>query len=229
MREFRSIGEAWVCLVNAIMQDGKAMGSEGLELLGVSVAFPAAQDSDPVLERFGDTRMITEMKQVFFGVGVGELGHSYAGLMRGPGGRNDLEDIIELLRAEPWSKRAVLTLCGEGNGKVPCINTVQFLVRDNLRTIYFARGQDAFRKFYADALCVADMARKVAAGLGATNGSISGFIGSCHVYHQDRPAVDRLLREEKPHTLGSDAETPRRPQQPATGGPKTGHHEKGGA
>ena len=115
--------------------------------------------------------------------------------MRGPGGRNDLKDVIALLRAEPWSKRAVLTLCGEGDGKVPCVNTVQFLLRDTLRTIYFARGQDAFRKFYADALCLADMAATVAAGLGAATGSISGFIGSCHVYHADRPAIDRLLAE----------------------------------
>jgi hypothetical protein len=199
MQEFRSVGDAWVFLVNATVQDGSPMGSEGLELLGASVAFVAATDRDPIVERFGEPAMMADMRGVFFGGATGSLNHSYARLMRGPGGRNDLEDVIALLRVEPWSKRAVLTLCGDGNGKVPCLNTVQFLLRDKLRTVYFARGQDAFRKFYADALCVADMARRVAVGLGTASGSISGFIGSCHVYHSDRNAIDRFLGQARPY------------------------------
>jgi thymidylate synthase len=71
---------------------------------------------------------------------------------------------------------------------------MQFLIRKGqLRTIYFARGQDAFRKFYADALCVAKMARRVASSLGLPAGLVEGFIGSSHVYHRDREAIDRFL------------------------------------
>ena len=68
---FPSVGQAWVSLVKAIVQKGAPMGSEGLELLGVSVGFPAAVDRDPVLERFGDARMIGAMKGVFFGAEPG--------------------------------------------------------------------------------------------------------------------------------------------------------------
>jgi thymidylate synthase len=114
--------------------------------------------------------------------------------MRGPCGRHDLEDIISLLRAEPSSTRAVVTLCGLGDGKVPCINVIQFLVRAGiLRTLYFARGQDAFKKFYADALCLAKMARRVAEELGLPADAVSGFIGSSHVYHEDQPAIEDFL------------------------------------
>ena len=88
----------------------------------------------------------------------------------------------------------MVTLCGSGNGKVPCINVVQFLNRkDMLQSIYFARGQDAFRKFYADGLCVAKMARRVAGALDLPAGRVEGFIGSSHVYHRDRQAIDRFL------------------------------------
>ncbi len=73
-----------------------------------------------------------------------------------------------------------------------------FCLRGNLSTVYFARGQDAFRKFYADALCIGDMSRKVAAGVGVATGTITGFIGSCHFYHEDRRAIDRLLQQAKP-------------------------------
>ncbi len=162
----------------------------------MEVGFAIHDQRDGILERFGDRQMIGEMEKVFFADGPNALGHSYAGLMRGPGGRNDLRDIVDLLRAEPWTKRAVLTLCGPPNGKVPCVNVVQFLVRGGaLRLMYFARGQDMFRKFYADGLCVCAMARSVAGDLGLPPGRVTGLIGSAHLYHQDMPAVRRVLEE----------------------------------
>jgi thymidylate synthase len=136
------------------------------------------------------------MEEVFFGRNPTVFGHSYAGLMRGPGGRNDLLDIIDLLKKEPWSKRATLTLCGEANSKVPCINVVQFLVRENaVQAFYFARGQDIFRKFYADGHCIGCLAQKVAQGLGIKAGLVTGFIGSSHIYHSDMTAIRRVLED----------------------------------
>ena len=191
---FASLGETWMKLVRMTVQTGISLNGEGLELLGVQVAFPTEVEGDELIRQFGDSRMIDEMNRVFFADGANALGHSYANLMRGPDGRNDFQDVISLLRAEPASKRAVVTLCGPGGGKVPCINVVQFLVRSGaVQTIYFARGQDAFKKFYADALCLAKMARRVAANLDLPAGAVSGFIASSHVYHADRPAIDDFL------------------------------------
>ena len=188
------LGETWLKLVRTTVKSGVPVAGEGLELLGVSVVFSAAVENDELIREFGDRRMIDEMDHVFFANGSGALGHSYAQLLRGPDGRSDFADIISLLRAEPASKRAVVTLCGTGGGKVPCVNVVQFLVREgSLRAIYFARGQDAFKKFYADALCLAKMTRLVAEGLGMPAGTVSGFIGSSHVYHEDRAAIDDFL------------------------------------
>jgi thymidylate synthase len=189
-----SLGESWLKLVQTTVQNGISVNDESLELLEVRVAFSASTEGDELIRQFGDSRMMADMERVFFADGANALGHCYANLMRGPGGRRDLQDIISLLRAEPASKRAVVTLCGLGEGKVPCINVIQFLFRAGaLRTIYFARGQDAFKKFYADALCVAKMARRVAEELSLPADTVSGFIGSSHVYHADRPAIDDFL------------------------------------
>ena len=194
-----TLGQSWINLLDRIVKTGTPMAEEGTECLAIKVAFASQARPDPVLERFGNRQIMAEMKKVFFAEGPNALGHSYAGLMRGPGGRNDLQDVIALLRTEPWSKRAVLTLCGPPNGKVPCINIVQFLIRDNrLQTVYFARGQDVFRKFYADGLCVASMARTVAKGVGVRVGPVTGFIGSGHIYHSDRDAIEKVLRDGKP-------------------------------
>jgi thymidylate synthase len=199
-QRYGSLGEAWINLVQMTVQNGSPLNGECLELLEAKVSFPAMTDGDELIRQFGDGRMMAAMENVFFEDGANALGHSYAKLMRGPGGRHDLEDIISLLRAEPASKRAVLTLCGLGDGKVPCINTIQFLVRDSaLRTIYFARGQDAFKKFYADALCLAKMACRVADALGLPADAVSGFIGSSHVYYEDRLAIDNFL--ERGHQI----------------------------
>ena len=193
------------------------MGNEGYECLGLEVGFPAETGDDEILERFADAQMIADMQKVFFGEGPNPLGHSYAKLIRGPAGRNDLLDVIELLHSKPWSKRAVITLCGHGEGKVPCINVVQFLFRDGIiHTLYFARGQDAFRKFYADVLCVASMARMVARGLQIPAGMVRGFIGSCHIYHHDLASIRLLVEQTKNefvnlHSAGKPGDGPLTP------------------
>ena len=191
---FGSIGQTWFHLVGQTAQNGKPLNTEGLELTEVRVSFPARDQDDELIREFGDAHMVAEMQKVFFADQSNSLGHSYAKLMRGPFGKHDFQDVISLLKTEPDSKRAVVTFCGEGNGKVPCINVVQFLIREGaVRAIYFARGQDAYKKFYADALCIAMMARCVAEGLGLEAGTVSGFIGSSHIYHQDRKAIDDFL------------------------------------
>ena len=191
---FDTLGEAWINLVQVTLQAGLNADSDYYELLGVRISFPAADKTDAVLTQFCDSRVAADMEKVFFSDAPNSFGHSYASLMSGPAGRRDLQDVVDLLRARPSSKRAVVTLCGSGNGKVPCVNVVQFLRRKGLlQTIYFARGQDAYRKFYADGLCVAKMARRVASALDLPVGTVEGFIGSSHVYQRDREAIDRFL------------------------------------
>jgi thymidylate synthase len=192
--ESPTLGQSWIDLVNRIFRLGSPMGEEGMELLGVQVQYPALTEGDAVIREFGDPHMVAEITKVFLTGEANDLGHSYAELMRGPFGKSDLSDIIALLKTEPWSKRALVTFCGEGNGKVPCVNVVQFLVREgSVQAIYFARGQDAFQKFYADGLCLAKMAEIVGAGLSLPARRVRGFIGSSHLYHRDRGAIERML------------------------------------
>jgi len=180
------------------------MGEEGSELLGVNVSFPASAEQDEVIARFGDQAMIAEMQKVFFSEGPNAIGHSYARLMRGPGGRSDFEDIASVLRKDNASKRAVVTLCAEANGKVPCINVIQFLIReDKLQLSYYSRGQDAFAKFYADGRCLCSMAQKVAGKLNVPAGMVTGFLASSHVYHRDAPAIEALLTKGREHLQDS--------------------------
>jgi thymidylate synthase len=201
-----SLGRTWLRLVNQILREGTPMGEEGLEMLGTRVAFAATTGPDPILDRFADPRMVSEMKKVFFSDAPNSLGHSYAKLICGPDGRHDLQDIISLLSDQPQTKRALVTFSNPPGGKVPCVNAVQFLVRNRaVQLMYFARGQDAFRKFYADALCLSTMAETVAAALQLEPGLVTGFIGSSHIYHSDMPALQDLLASSK-HLVATEPE-----------------------
>jgi hypothetical protein len=198
--DYRSLGETWLNLVHATMEMGTRLDGEGTELLGVTVGFPAESEPDALIRTYGNPQMVADMQRVFFENGPNALGHSYAALMRGPLGRSDLQDVISLLRDNPWTKRAVVTLCGSADVKVPCVNAVSFLVRDSgVHALYFSRGQDAFRKFYADGLCLASMVKKVALGLGVSSGRVLGFIASSHVYDRDMAAICDLLARARPH------------------------------
>jgi thymidylate synthase len=170
------------------------MGGEGLEVLGANVSFDVSSQPDTILERFGDRAMIAEMQKVFFSNEPNSLGHSYASVIRGPGGRNDLQDVISMLQKEPATKKALVNFLAQPGGKVPCISAVQFLARNGaVQVMYFARGQDVFRKFYADGLCLIRMAESVAQALGLPGGAVHGFVGSAHAYHHDMASIKDVL------------------------------------
>jgi thymidylate synthase len=136
------------------------------------------------------------MRKVFFSTAPNQFGHSYADKIRGPQGRGDLSDVVELLAREPSSKRAAIALVGSGDGQVPCINAVHFLRREEgLFVSYFSRGQDVFRKFYADGVCLCEMGERVAGALGIPMVQVAGLISSAHIYLADLPEAQGMLAE----------------------------------
>jgi len=187
-----------VATVHDVYRYGRTVGVEIRELLNVCVVFTNGDPEDPLLARFGSKQYINEMRKVFFSVEENQFGHSYHSHYRGPEGRNDLDDVIELLRREPYSKRAVVTFVGAGDGKVPCINAIHFLLREEaLNVTYFSRGQEIYRKFYADGACVFEMASRVAKELNVPLTHITGMISSAHIYLEDLPAVRSFLTDAR--------------------------------
>ncbi|MEM7874757.1 hypothetical protein Q4R10_20425 [Morganella morganii] len=194
-----TIGKAWVSLVKLVQDEGIQLVGEGMEITNVVVQFEHdTSQKDSILEQFADRKMIENMGFVFFGRGEDRLGHSYKDLMIGPLGRNDFSDVIALLKEKSVCKRATITFKPKGTGKVPCLNVINFIVRnDQVQVSYFARGQDAYKKFFADAVAVAEMQGLVAKELSLPVGTITGFIASAHNYFEDAPQYEALLEKNK--------------------------------
>ncbi len=192
---YQTLGETWLAILREVYCSGQAVGDETRELLHVCASFVHGDyDSDPVLVRFASRENVEQMRKVFFTTEPNGFGHSYRDRIVGPRGSCNLSDVIELLKREPLSKRAAIVLAGAGDGRVPCINTVHFLCRKGgLVATYFARGQDVFRKFYADAVCIFERARRVADAIGAPVERVTGVISSAHIYFTDLAAVGDVL------------------------------------
>ena len=113
-----TLGKAWLSLLSQVVHDGEQIDDEIIELRDVYVGFSSANDDDPLLRQHANQSHIAEMRKVFFTREHNQFGHSYAEYMRGPRGRQDLSDVVDLLREKPYSKRALLSLVGDGV-KVP--------------------------------------------------------------------------------------------------------------
>ncbi len=194
----KTIGEAWRALVLLTIQDGKKLAEEGLEILDVNIKFNHDFDTkDTILEKYADENMIRNMQKVFFSNEKNDLGHSYFDNICSPYRNDYFTDIVKVLEEKRNSKRATLTLNSSGSGKVPCINVINFLIRDEkLNVYYFSRGQDAYKKFYADALVIATMQSNIAKRLFVEVGEITGHITSSHIYHTDMENINNFLNHD---------------------------------
>jgi thymidylate synthase len=193
-----TIGQAWKELVTLTKNDGVQLADEGLEILDVNIKFKHDfNKEDAILKKYADKKMIENMQKVFFLNEENDLGHSYFDNMCSPYRNDYMTDIIRVLEEKRNSKRATLTLNSSGSGKVPCINVINFLIRDEkLNIYYFSRGQDAYKKFFADALVIATMQSNIAKKLSVNIGNITGYITSSHIYYSDMENINRFLNND---------------------------------
>ena len=193
-----TIGQAWKELVTLTKKNGVQLADEGLEILDVNIKFKHDfNKEDIILTKYADKKMIDNMQKVFFSNEENDLGHSYFENMCSPYKNDYLTDIVRVLEEKRNSKRATLTLNSSGSGKVPCINVINFLIRDEkLNVYYFSRGQDAYKKFYADALVIATMQSNIAKKLSVNIGEITGYITSSHIYYSDIEDINKFLNND---------------------------------
>jgi thymidylate synthase len=190
----KPLGETWKSLLRLVMEYGDDSDEEIREARTVTVDFTVEPSDITELAVYGLEETLSEMRKVFFTSESNRFGHSYRSCWRGPFGREDLSDVINLLKDQPSTKRALLVFVDPTGKKVPCLNAIHFLIRHGcLDLSYFARGQDVYLKFCADAICVRDFGEMVSEALGIRIGTITGTISSAHIYRKDFERVESIL------------------------------------
>lgn len=116
------------------------------------------------------------------------------------GSLHRLDDVVELLKSKPDSRRAVVQIFDHadiGNEKdVPCTTNLQFLLRDGqLYLVAHMRSNDAYVGLPHDIFAFTMIQEYVARQLGASLGTYTHFVGSVHLYVRDRDGAERFLNE----------------------------------
>lgn len=112
---------------------------------------------------------------------------------------NQLPKIVELLKVEPATRRAVIPIYDKIDNcmtisEVPCWSFSQWLLRDGkLNNIVYFRSNDVWGAFPSDAYGIRTLQKWIADQLDAEVGYYSHKIGSAHIRMTDEDAVLKFL------------------------------------
>lgn len=116
-------------------------------------------------------------------------------------GLNQLQNVIQLLRTERTSRRAVIQLFDATDitarfRSIPCTCTLQFLVRDGRLHMFVAmRSNDAYFGLPHDIFSFTMLQELVARSIGAELGEYKHCAGSLHLYKDQFEAAAQYLQE----------------------------------
>lgn len=172
-------------------------GNEIIELLAVSfqIKFPLNREEE--IKGSWDEGMIGDTEKRFTTVQPSHGSKpSPAERIFGNSDESPYNIIKSILMEKPESKKAAISLTKNvdlQDKRVPCIVTIDFIIRDGLLNLYyFARSQDIFKRSYADNIALAQIQKRLADDLDLKVGTLSGYIVSAHIYKSDLESISSL-------------------------------------
>jgi thymidylate synthase len=129
-----------------------------------------------------------------------------ARLFRSPSddGQSAFTRILDLIREDPATKRAVMTmfrpeeLAIAGNLDVACVLALQFLLRDGrLHAVCYMRANDADQGLLSDVFSFTLLQEFAARQLGVPVGTYTHYAGSMHIADRDLPRILQVLDETR--------------------------------
>lgn len=215
--ELRDLRNGYVDLCDWVQSLGRPVTSRGLdtvELTGVTLEFRAptgvmlplgvgrgintrlaAVEALQLLSGTGDVALLRRASPQYTDVLVDPAAAAYGAY--GPRLRAQLTSVIELLRRDPTTRRAVLSIWSVDDlthdGDRPCTIALQFLVRNGrLELVVSMRSQDVWLGVPYDVFMFTQLQRSLARQLGVGTGRYVHHVGSLHLYDRDSDSVGRL-------------------------------------
>lgn len=123
-------------------------------------------------------------------------------------GINQLENIIEKLKTNPTSRKAVIQIFSALDlqyRSVPCTCTLQFLLRNQrLHLLVNMRSNDAYLGLPHDVFAFTMIQEIVARSLGVDIGIYKHFVGSLHLYKIHHSNAEKYLNEGWQNDISMD-------------------------
>jgi thymidylate synthase len=133
----------------------------------------------------------------------GTLRGAYGPRLFPNGQPNQFEQVLNLLKHKPTTRRAVIQLfssedisIGTEYKEIPCTTTIQFMIRDNLLECFTTmRSNDAFKGLPHDIFCFTMIQEMIARCLNLEIGTYHHFVSSLHIYEVDVNKAEQYLAE----------------------------------
>jgi thymidylate synthase len=203
-----TIGEAWLQVAARILGHGEpteydAMPIIEIEQATLTVAHPDPQD--PIISRLADPERLAWMHANFTDHNrVEALGNarSYASRLfdYGAEGRDQVQWVIDRLRADPTSRSATITTFEPllDTSYIPCVSMLDFWIRAGaVEQVVYAHSIDFGAKGYGNLVELADLQQRVAGGLGMPLGRLVFIVKSAHIYETEIDFMKSALESAK--------------------------------
>jgi len=199
----QSLGECWLKCIEHIVETGTVQQDEDVnlyEVLGLSIEISAPSSKDAIIEKYGDTKVISKMLAKFSkGIVMEDRPFTYGERIYNQQGIDQFEWIVARLQTKQQTKSATigLLLPGDNDPNLPCLSTLDVKIRNGkLELQFFFRSQNIFGRQYANLLALVDLQSKLAQRCKVAIGSIRGYIASAHIYEFDFKDAQKLLSGE---------------------------------
>ena len=199
-----TIGEAWLAIAGRILADGVPSRYDDLPILELpratlTISDPRAMDA--IVSEFGDPERLAWMHANFTDHSlVRELGdaRSYASRLFDYGGvaRDQVDWLIERLRADPTSRSATITTFEPllDTSYIPCVSLLDFWIRNGaLEQVVYAHSIDFGAKGYGNLVELAWLQEHVAGELGLPVGRLDFVVKSAHIYETEYEFMREVL------------------------------------
>lgn len=154
--------------------------------------------TDKIIESFGDEKYLDFLSKNFNDLAnIEEWGYSYAQRLYSLNNINQINEIVEKLKKNQFSKSATISLLLNEHDKKhkPCLTVLDFKIREsNLIINAFFRSQDIGKKMYGDAIELLKIGRKVSHELHINEIVLIHTICSAHIYFADLEKVHTLVK-----------------------------------
>jgi thymidylate synthase len=202
--EANALGEAWLAIAAAILEDGVAGSWEGLPILEVfraTLEVRSPRVDDAIIAEHGDPERLAWMHANFTDHSrVAELGDSDSYAMRlydyAHAGRDQVRWVIDRLAANPWARDATITTFQPltDTSYIPCISLLDFwLAKGELQLAVYAHSIDFGTKGYANLVELAALQSRVAGDLGVGVGTLTMTVKSAHIYETELDLMRRIV------------------------------------
>lgn len=199
-----SIGEAWLAIAAAILNEGAPSDWEGSPMLEVTravleVRSPAVED--PIISRHGDPQRLEWMRANFTsGDQVAVLGDadSYATRLYDYAhtGRDQIRWVIDRLSANRTARDVAITTFEPltDTTYIPCVSLLDFWLDGRaLQLDVYAHSIDFGTKGYANLVELAAIQAWVAKSLSVPAGTLTMTVKSAHIYETELEAMRGIV------------------------------------